>query len=123
MEFVLRSSEAAAIEALIDRPVIALDDEAYDAFVAALDAPTNERLRDLVTRQPLWTRSPLRDHLPHVMTYRDSTAGYTHQRLAATQRAAERDQGRRTDLRRLRSEPRGRLPHLLSTFLPNRIPL
>ena len=57
-EFVLRSSEAAAIEALSERPVIALDDEAYDAFVAALDAPAepNERLRDLVARQPLWER-------------------------------------------------------------------
>ena len=57
-EFVLRSSEAAAIEALSERPVIALDDEAYDAFVAALDAPLkpNDRLRDLVTRRPLWER-------------------------------------------------------------------
>ena len=38
-EFVLRSSEAAAIETLNEPPVIALDDESYDAFVAALDAP------------------------------------------------------------------------------------
>ena len=38
-EFVLRSSEAAAIEILNERPVIALDDEAWDDFVAALDAP------------------------------------------------------------------------------------
>lgn len=38
-EFVLRSSEVAAIEALNERPVIALDDETYVAFVAALDAP------------------------------------------------------------------------------------
>ena len=37
-EFVLRASEAAAIETLNERPVIALD-EAYDAFLAALDAP------------------------------------------------------------------------------------
>ena len=57
-EFVLRSSEAAAIEALSERPVIGLDDEAYDAFVAALDAPVepNERLHELLTRQPLWER-------------------------------------------------------------------
>ena len=57
-EFVLRSSETAAIEALSERPVIALDDDAYDAFVAALDAPVepNVRLRHLVTRQPLWER-------------------------------------------------------------------
>jgi uncharacterized protein (DUF1778 family) len=57
-EFVLRSSEAAAIEALSERPVIGLDDEAYDAFVAALDAPVepNERLHELLARQPLWER-------------------------------------------------------------------
>lgn len=57
-EFVLRSSEAAEIEALSERPIIALDDDAYDAFVAALDAPVepNDRLRDLVTRRPLWER-------------------------------------------------------------------
>ena len=38
-EFVLGSSEAAAIETLSERPVITLDDEAYDAFIAMLDAP------------------------------------------------------------------------------------
>ena len=37
MEFALRSSEAAA--ALNERSVIALDDEIYDSFVVALDAP------------------------------------------------------------------------------------
>ena len=57
-EFVLRSSEAAAIEALSDRPVIALDDDVYDAFVAALDSPVepNDRLLNLMTRTPLWER-------------------------------------------------------------------
>ncbi|MCY3757188.1 MAG: DUF1778 domain-containing protein [Acidobacteria bacterium] len=57
-EFVLRSSEAAAIETLNERPVIALDDEAYDAFVAALDAPVkpNDRLKKQFARQPLWER-------------------------------------------------------------------
>ena len=40
-EFVLRSSETAAIDALSDRPVIALDEEAWDDFVAALDAPVD----------------------------------------------------------------------------------
>jgi uncharacterized protein (DUF1778 family) len=55
---VLRSSEAAAIETLNERPVIALDDEAYDAFVAALDAPVepNDRLKKRFARQPLWER-------------------------------------------------------------------
>ena len=38
-EFVLQSSEAAAIEILNERPVIALDDEAWDDFIAALDGP------------------------------------------------------------------------------------
>ncbi len=57
-EFVLRSSEAAAIETLNERPVIALDAEAYSSFVAALDAPVepNNRLRELFGRQPLWER-------------------------------------------------------------------
>ena len=57
-EFVLRSSEAAAIETLIERPVIALDADVYKAFVAALDAPLepNNRLQELMSRQPLWER-------------------------------------------------------------------
>ena len=57
-EFVLRSSEAAAIETLNERPVIALDDAAYDAFVAALDAPVepNQRLKERFARKPLWER-------------------------------------------------------------------
>ena len=38
-EFMLRSSESAAVEILNERPVIALDDEVWDDFVAALDAP------------------------------------------------------------------------------------
>ena len=57
-EFVLRSSEAAAIETLNERPIIALDDEAWDAFVAALDAPVmpHDRLKRQLTRRPLWQR-------------------------------------------------------------------
>ncbi len=57
-EFVLRSSEAAAIETLAERPIIALDDEAYYAFVAALDAPVapNDRLKRQSARRPLWER-------------------------------------------------------------------
>ena len=55
-EFVLRYSEEAAIEALSERPVIALDDEVYDAFIAALDAPVqpNPGLKDLLSRRPPW---------------------------------------------------------------------
>ena len=58
VEFVLRSSETAALETLIERPVIALDDKAYDAFIAALDAPVESdvRLKERFTRRPLWER-------------------------------------------------------------------
>ena len=57
-EFMLRSSEVAALETLLERPVIALDDKVYDAFIAALDAPmeSNVRLKERFARQPLWER-------------------------------------------------------------------
>ena len=57
-EFVLRASEAAAIETLNERPVILLDDKAYAAFVAALDAPVepDDRLKKRWARRPLWER-------------------------------------------------------------------
>ena len=57
-EFVLRSSEAAALEALNERPVIALDDETYDAFLTALDAPVepDADLKKRFERRPLWER-------------------------------------------------------------------
>ena len=57
-EFVLRSSEEAAIETLSERPVIALDDEAHDAFVAALDAPVtpDPDVKERFARRPLWDR-------------------------------------------------------------------
>ena len=57
-EFVLRSSEAAAIETLNERPVITLDEEAYNAFITALDAPVDpdEQLKEQYARTPLWQR-------------------------------------------------------------------
>ena len=57
-EFVLRSSEAAAIEILNERPIIALDDETWDAFVAALDAPVapDADVKRRFARRPLWDR-------------------------------------------------------------------
>ena len=57
-EFVLGSSEAAAIEALSERPVITLDDEAYDAFIAMLDAPVeiDPAVKERYARRPLWDR-------------------------------------------------------------------
>ena len=57
-EFLLRSSEAAAIEVLNERPVIALDDEAWDDFVAALDAPVqlDPAVRARYARRLQWDR-------------------------------------------------------------------
>lgn len=57
-EFVLRSSEAAAVEVLNERPVIALDDEAWEGFVAALDAPVepDPAVRERYARRPQWDR-------------------------------------------------------------------
>ena len=57
-EFVLRSSEAAAIDILNERPVIALDDEAWDDFVAALDAPVeiDPAVKARYARKPQWER-------------------------------------------------------------------
>jgi uncharacterized protein (DUF1778 family) len=44
-DFVLRSALARADEILSDRRVIKLDDEQWEAFVAALDAPPKSRPR------------------------------------------------------------------------------
>ena len=53
-EFVLRSSEAAAIETLNERPIITLDDEAWDA----LDAPVepDAAVKERFGRRPSWER-------------------------------------------------------------------
>ena len=55
-EFMLQSSEVAALITLSRSSVMALEDEAYDAFIAALDAPVkaNARLIELFARPPLW---------------------------------------------------------------------
>ena len=47
-----------------ERPVIELDAEACNAFLAALDAPAelNERLRDRLKRRPLWERGRVTSH-------------------------------------------------------------
>lgn len=57
-EFVLRSSEAAAIEILNERPVITLNDEAWDDFVAALDAPVDldPSIKERFAHRPKWDR-------------------------------------------------------------------
>ncbi len=57
-EFVLRSSEAAAIDTLNEHPVIALDPGMFDAFLAALDAPVEPsgQLKQRFARRPQWER-------------------------------------------------------------------
>ena len=57
-EFVLRSSEAAAIEILNERPVIVLDDEAWDDFIEAIDAPVelDPAVKERYARTPRWDR-------------------------------------------------------------------
>jgi len=57
-EFVLRSSEAAAIEVLNERSVILLDGEAWEAFAAALDTPVDPdpAVRERYARRPQWDR-------------------------------------------------------------------
>jgi len=49
-EFLLRSSEAAAVDVPNERPIIALDDEARDDFVAVLDPAVKARY----ARRPRW---------------------------------------------------------------------
>ena len=55
-EFMLQASEAAAIETLNAAPVITLDDQAYEDFTAALEAPDkpSAHLRRLAAHRPLW---------------------------------------------------------------------
>jgi uncharacterized protein (DUF1778 family) len=57
-EFVLDSAVGAAEEFLPDRRVFLLDQEDWDAFIAALDAPPkdNPRLRKLFARKPAWVK-------------------------------------------------------------------
>lgn len=45
-----------SIETVNERPVIALDDEAWEAFVAALDAPVepDAAVRARYARRPSW---------------------------------------------------------------------
>ena len=49
---------AAAIEILNERPVIVLDDEAWDDFIAALDAPVelDPAVKARYARRPQWDR-------------------------------------------------------------------
>ena len=57
-EFMLRSSEAAAIELLNEQPVITLDKKGWEDFVAALDAPVeiDPAVKARYARTPQWDR-------------------------------------------------------------------
>jgi uncharacterized protein (DUF1778 family) len=57
-EFVLDNALNAAYD-VPDRRKFYLDQESWDAFMAALDAPPkdNPRLRDLFARKPSWLKS------------------------------------------------------------------
>ena len=55
-DFMLGSSESAALEVLTQSQTIQLDDQSYDAFVSALNNPAqpSPRLRALASRTPPW---------------------------------------------------------------------
>ena len=57
-EFVLRSSKTVAIEGLNERPIIALDGEAWDDFFTALDSPVepDPAVNARYARRPKWDR-------------------------------------------------------------------
>jgi len=57
-EFFLRSSEAAAIEVLIERLSVEVDEEAFAAFRGALDEPleSNGELSALLARISVWEK-------------------------------------------------------------------
>jgi uncharacterized protein (DUF1778 family) len=55
-DFLLECSYREAVASMSERPLVQLDDEAYDAFMSALEAPANpsDRLRDLLSRSAPW---------------------------------------------------------------------
>jgi uncharacterized protein (DUF1778 family) len=57
-EFMLESARARAEETILDQRLFALDDKAYNEFLAMLDAPAkpNEALRARMKRKPAWER-------------------------------------------------------------------
>jgi len=57
-EFFLRSSEAAAIEALTERSAVELSGDAFAAFRGALDEPleSNDELSALLARALAWEK-------------------------------------------------------------------
>ena len=57
-EFLLDSGLNAAFNTLADRRVFELDEKKWNEFMAALAMPPkkNPRLRELLTRKPMWER-------------------------------------------------------------------
>ncbi len=57
-EFMLESARARAEETILDQRLFALDDNAYNEFLAILDAPAkpDKALRARMKRKPAWGR-------------------------------------------------------------------
>ena len=57
-EFMLDSARTRAEETILDQRLITLDDEAYKAFLAMLDAPAkpDKAVRTRMNRKPAWER-------------------------------------------------------------------
>lgn len=57
-EFMLESARARAEETILDQRLFALDDNAYNEFLAMLDAPAkpDKALRAKMKRKPAWER-------------------------------------------------------------------
>ena len=57
-EFMLESARARAEETILDQRLFALDDNAYNEFLAMLDAPAkpDKALRARMKRKPAWER-------------------------------------------------------------------
>ena len=55
-EFMLQASTRQAEEVILDQQLITLDDESFERFVAALDAPpaSNPRLQRLMAHKAPW---------------------------------------------------------------------
>ena len=57
-DFMVETARSLAIDVLLDRRLIALEDDQHAAFVTALDNPPapGPRLRSLLRRKPVWDR-------------------------------------------------------------------
>lgn len=57
-DFVLDAACRKAEDVLLDRRLFHIDESAYQAFVRVLDAPTqrNRKLKELMSRKPIWER-------------------------------------------------------------------